>query len=178
MLFPISSRMLSILCFLFQLWQMAYKGQTAPWVNGNEEWSGDLLGREDFVFLPTSLIQGKLVPMQNIFQGFWWYVNRVVFFFPLSVVFASCFPWAALIAGSCIMPCESGVSVPDLLLEDNHSLNVDLEDSVFHKPTPPVLAWSWREGWGKAVLSYKIKTTHNYYQLFPLRHQYGSLSFC
>ena len=78
---PISSRMLSILCFLFQLWQMAYKGQTAPWVNGNEEWSGDLLGREDFVFLPTSLIQGKLVPMQNIFRGFWWYVNRVVFFF-------------------------------------------------------------------------------------------------
>lgn len=40
------------------------------------------------------------------------------------------------------MPWESEATVPDLLLEDNHSLNVDLEESVFHKPTPPALAWS------------------------------------
>ena len=40
------------------------------------------------------------------------------------------------------MPLESGALVPDLLLENNYSLNVDLEDSVFNKPTPLALAWS------------------------------------
>lgn len=40
------------------------------------------------------------------------------------------------------MPWESGVTVPELLLEDNHSLNVDLEDFVFHEPTLLALAWS------------------------------------
>ena len=155
--------MLSILCFLFQPWQMAYKGQTAPWATGNEEWSEDLLGREDFVFLPTSLIQGKFVPMQNIFRSFWWCVSTVCLF-----VFSQC-GFCILLSLSCsecwklhhATPWESGASVPDLLLEDNHSLNVDLEDSIFHKPTPPALAWSWGGGWGKVVLSYKIKAIHN-----------------
>lgn len=62
-------------------------------------------------------------------------------FFP-SVVFAYCFPLTALIAESCIMPLESGALVPDLLLENNYSLNVDLENSVFNKPTSLALAWS------------------------------------